>query len=101
LRGGFRVVLAEAAALCLLRDTGFRLRGMGFFVVSRFLRFVLDEDVYYRWRLSQGIPQAISTVIHYAILLIGFFVALAAIGGDLTKVTILAGAFTVGVGFGL
>jgi potassium-dependent mechanosensitive channel len=71
------------------------------FVVSRFLRFVLDEDVYYRWRLSQGIPQAISTVVHYAILLIGFFVALAALGVDLTKVTILAGAFTVGVGFGL
>ena len=40
-------------------------------------------------------------MIHYAILLIGFFVALAALGGDITKVTILAGAFTVGVGFGL
>ena len=32
---------------------------------------------------------------------LGFFVALAALGVDLTKVTILAGAFTVGVGFGL
>jgi small-conductance mechanosensitive channel len=33
--------------------------------------------------------------------LIGFFVGLAVLGVDLTKVTILAGAFTVGVGFGL
>jgi Mechanosensitive ion channel len=32
---------------------------------------------------------------------VGFFVALAALGVDFTKVTILAGAFTVGVGFGL
>jgi small-conductance mechanosensitive channel len=35
------------------------------------------------------------------VLLIGFFVGLAVLGVDLTKVTILAGAFTVGVGFGL
>ena len=51
--------------------------------------------------LGRGIPQAISTIIHYAVLLLGFFVALAVLGVDLTKVTILAGAFTVGVGFGL
>jgi potassium efflux system protein len=51
--------------------------------------------------LQQGTPQAISTIAHYAVLLLGFFVAVAALGVDLTKVTILAGAFTVGVGFGL
>jgi small-conductance mechanosensitive channel len=71
------------------------------FLVSRFLRFLLEEDVYHRLRLARGIPQAISTIIHYAVLLLGFFVALAVLGFDLTKVTILAGAFTVGVGFGL
>jgi potassium-dependent mechanosensitive channel len=71
------------------------------FLVSRFLRFLLEEDVYYHWNLERGIPQAISTMLHYAVLLIGFFVALAVLGVDLTKVTILAGAFTVGVGFGL
>jgi potassium efflux system protein len=71
------------------------------FLVSRFLRFLLEEDIYQHWRLERGIPQAISTMIHYAVLLLGFFVALATLGVDLTKVTILAGAFTVGVGFGL
>jgi small-conductance mechanosensitive channel len=50
---------------------------------------------------TRGIPQAISTIIHYSVLLLGFFVALAVLGVELTKVTILAGAFTVGVGFGL
>jgi len=40
-------------------------------------------------------------MLHYVILLLGFFVALATLGVDLTKVTILVGAFTVGVGFGL
>jgi potassium-dependent mechanosensitive channel len=71
------------------------------FAASRFLRFLLDEDVYYHWQLARGIPQAISTMVHYAVLLLGFFIGLAALGVDLTKVTILAGAFTVGIGFGL
>ena len=71
------------------------------FALSRFLRFLLEEDIFYHWHLARGIPQAISTVVHYAFLLLGFFVGLAVLGVDLTKVTILAGAFTVGVGFGL
>jgi potassium efflux system protein len=71
------------------------------FAASRFVRFLLDEDIYYHWHLARGIPQAISTMVHYTVLLTGFFVGLAALGVDLTKVTILAGAFTVGVGFGL
>jgi hypothetical protein len=68
------------------------------FLVSKFLRFPLEEDVYHHLRLAPGIPYAISTMLHYVILLIGFFVALGALGIDLTKVTILAGAFSVGIG---
>jgi potassium efflux system protein len=71
------------------------------FVASGFLRFLLEEDIYQHWHLARGIPQAISTMVHYAVLLTGFFLGLAVLGVDLTKVTILAGAFTVGVGFGL
>jgi potassium-dependent mechanosensitive channel len=56
------------------------------FLVSRFLRFLLEEDVYHQWHLQRGIPQAISTMVHYAVLFLGFFVALAALGVDLTKV---------------
>jgi small-conductance mechanosensitive channel len=62
---------------------------------------VLEEDVYQHLHLARGIPYAISTMLHYAILLLGFFVALGALGIDLTKLTILAGAFSVGIGFGL
>ncbi|MBV9488684.1 MAG: mechanosensitive ion channel [Verrucomicrobia bacterium] len=71
------------------------------FLASKFLRFVLEEDVYHHLRLARGIPYAISTMLHYVILLVGFFIALGALGIDLTKVTILAGAFSVGIGFGL
>lgn len=71
------------------------------FLLSRFLRFMLEEDVYPRVRLARGVPYAISTMVNYVILLVGFLFAVAAMGIDMTKFTILAGAFGVGLGFGL
>jgi small-conductance mechanosensitive channel len=71
------------------------------FLLSRFLLFLLDEDIYPRISLARGVPYAVSTMLHYAILLIGFFFAVAAMGIDMTNFTILAGAFGVGLGFGL
>jgi small-conductance mechanosensitive channel len=38
------------------------------FLVSKFLRFLLQEDVYHHFRLASGVPYAISTMLHYAIL---------------------------------
>jgi potassium-dependent mechanosensitive channel len=71
------------------------------FLISRLVRFVLDEDVFPRVGLPRGTPYAISTALNYVILLIGFLVAIAALGIDMTKFTILAGAFGLGLGFGL
>jgi small-conductance mechanosensitive channel len=71
------------------------------FVISRFLRFLLEEDVYHHFHLAPGTPYAISTMLHYAILLLGFVIGLGALGIDPGKITILAGAFSVGIGFGL
>lgn len=69
--------------------------------LSRFIRFLLEEDLYPRIRLARGVPYAISTVLHYLILFVGFILAVAALGYDMTKFTILAGAFGVGLGFGM
>lgn len=71
------------------------------FLLSKFVRFLLEEDVYPRLTLERGVSYAVSTVLNYAILLTGFLLAVAALGMDLTKFTILAGAFGVGLGFGL
>ncbi|MBK4735794.1 mechanosensitive ion channel domain-containing protein [Noviherbaspirillum pedocola] len=71
------------------------------FLLSRFVRFVLDEEIFPNLRLERGLPYAIKRVVHYAILLTGIVIALGAIGVDMTKFTILAGAFSVGIGFGL
>lgn len=71
------------------------------FALSKFIRFLLNEDVYPRLAMPRGLPYAISSVLHYTVLLIGFFTAVGSLGYDLTKFTILAGAFGVGLGFGL
>jgi potassium efflux system protein len=71
------------------------------FFLSRFARFVLEEDVFPRVVLRRGVSNAISTTVHYSILLGGFLLAVAAAGMDVSNVTLLAGAFGVGIGFGL
>jgi small-conductance mechanosensitive channel len=71
------------------------------YLVSTFVRFVLREDVYPHTRLTRGISYAISSLLNYMIVTLGFVLALGALGLDLTKVTVLAGAFGVGIGFGL
>ena len=71
------------------------------FYLSRFVQFVLEEDVFPRVTLARGVPNAIATVVRYAVLLFGFVLALAAAGVELSRVTLLAGAFGVGIGFGL
>ena len=70
-------------------------------LLSRFIRFLLEEDIYDRFHFNRGSSYAISTLLHYVILLAGFFVAIAALGADMTKFTVLAGALGVGIGFGL
>ena len=71
------------------------------FLVSRFVRFALEEDLYPRLPMGRGLPYAISSLLHYLILLLGFTVAIGAFGLDLNRLTVLTGAFGVGVGFGL
>jgi small-conductance mechanosensitive channel len=70
-------------------------------VLTRVVRFVLDYELLPRLRLRTGVPVAISTIAGYVLVVTGFVLAMAALGIDLTKVTLLAGAVGVGVGFGL
>ena len=65
------------------------------------LRFILREEILPRWRLSRGVPETISSSLYYLCLLLVFFMSLAAAGIQLDKLTVLTGAFGVGIGFGL
>jgi small-conductance mechanosensitive channel len=51
--------------------------------------------------LDDSMSYTLGRVLHYVVLVVGFFIALGLLGVDLTKIAIVAGAIGVGVGFGL
>jgi len=93
----------EVGALSVVPNDliAFGLTLYGTLLVSRLLGFVLDEDVLPRLDLAQGLPSTLSMLVRYGVLAIGFFMATAAAGVELGKLSLLVGAFGVGIGFGL
>ena len=71
------------------------------FMLSALVRFGLQEEIYPRVAPERVLPYAISTLVHYTLVAAGFLLGLAVLGVDLTKITIVAGALGVGIGFGL
>jgi potassium-dependent mechanosensitive channel len=71
------------------------------YLLSAFLRFALEEDMYPRVGLSRGLSYALSSLLNYVLLTVGFLAGLAVLGLDLTKLTIMVSALGVGIGFGL
>ncbi len=70
-------------------------------VASRLVRRFLERRVLNRKRMEKGVIISISGLLHYALLLVGFLVAMVVMGFDLTKITIILGALGVGIGFGM
>ncbi len=71
------------------------------FTISKLVNFVLENDVLEKVSLPRGMANTILKSTRYVILTIGFFVIVSMLGLDLTKFTIIAGALSVGVGFGM
>jgi small-conductance mechanosensitive channel len=70
-------------------------------LAARMIRFVLDEAVFPRMTLPRGVPAAISTTAGYLVVTAGVVMAFLAAGLEMSQFTFLAGAFGVGIGFGL
>jgi small-conductance mechanosensitive channel len=92
---------AGELSLSVGRVLGFVAVVFGAWLTSRVVVFALEEDVYPRMNLARGLPYALSTLVRYGLLLAGFFAALAALGLDLTRLTVLVSAFGLGLGFGM
>lgn len=69
--------------------------------ISRFIRHILKEEVFTRVTVEQGIPGTITMLVRIALITIGFVLAATAAGMQLSNLTIIIGAFSVGIGFGL
>jgi small-conductance mechanosensitive channel len=69
--------------------------------ISKISRFFIENEVFPRVILPRGVPAAISLMLNYTILSLGFLISLSFIGFDIEKLTIVIGALGVGFGFGL
>ncbi len=70
-------------------------------VLARFVRFALETDILPQLPLEQGLDGAISMMARYLIVSVGILLALASIGIDPQQLALVAGALSVGIGFGL
>ena len=70
-------------------------------VLTGLTGFLLDREVVPRLGLRPGAGFAVVTFTRWAIVIIGAALTLAALGIDMAKVTLLASAVGVGIGFGL
>jgi len=73
----------------------------GSMLVSRATQAILMDEVLPRYNIDTGVQLSITRLVHYTILLIGGIILIQAMGANLTKLTILGGALSVGIGFGL
>ncbi len=71
------------------------------YTVANAIRFFFREEVFRRFHMSRGLPELISSLIYYLLMLIIVLVAINTAGIELNKFTVLTGAFGVGIGFGL
>lgn len=71
------------------------------FLLSWIIQSLLLGDETNTQKMGAGGQQSLARLIHYALVFVGFLLALVVLGIDLTKVTILLGALGVGIGFGL
>jgi len=69
--------------------------------ISRILVAILEEDVLDKFQLAKGVPRTISVVIRYSLITLGVVMAVRAAGMPMTNLTVIFGAFSIGIGFGL
>lgn len=75
-----------------------------FFVIlltTRFLQRALDTRLFANTGADEGLRNSFRTLLGYAGLIIAIFAAIGVIGLNLSNLAIIAGALSVGIGFGL
>ncbi len=70
-------------------------------LLSLAIRAFLESKVFPRQHFDRGVRDAISKLLHYFLIFIGFLLAMSLAGIEMKNFAVLAGAFGIGIGFGL
>ena len=74
---------------------------VGAYFISWIVQKVLIGGVLNRRHVSRGVQLAIARLFHYAIVSVGFLLAILMLGFELTQFVIIISALGIGIGFGL
>lgn len=74
---------------------------LGVILITYFLARGLKSGVSKVSFLQKNVSYGMGSLTYYAVLLVGFYIALTTIGIDLTGIAVVVGALSVGIGFGL
>lgn len=69
--------------------------------ITRLIQRTADRRFFTRMRVDEGVRSSLKTLIGYVGLVIAFMTTVGMIGFDLSNLAIIAGALSVGIGFGL
>jgi potassium-dependent mechanosensitive channel len=70
-------------------------------IVTRAIQWFMAERVFPQTKLDAGVRHSLKTAIGYLGIIVGLGIAVSTIGLDLSNLALVAGALSVGIGFGL
>ena len=73
----------------------------GMFILSKYLQWVLREQVLQAFHIEQHTQFLLLRFFHYTIIIIGIIISLSAVGISLTSIALIFGGLSIGIGFGL
>ncbi len=96
----FQVVLGEVTLSVLMVVLVLLILYLSLFV-SWLLKALLETQIFPYRQYDRGIRDAIKKLLHYSLVFFGFLFAMTLVGLELKNFAVLAGAFGIGIGFGL
>ncbi len=72
-----------------------------FITATRFLQRGIDKRIFSQAKIDDGVRNSLRTLLGYVGLIIGVVTAIAVLGVNLSSLAIIAGALSLGIGFGL